>query len=782
MRKKTVVVTGGAGFIGSHLSDKLIAEDFKVICLDNLITGSLDNVRGLLKDKNFKFIRHNVTKHIDIKGKVDYVLHFASPASPKDYLKFPIPTLKVGSLGTHNALGLAKKKKARFLLASTSEVYGDPAIHPQPESYWGNVNPVGVRGCYDEAKRFAEAITMAYHRAHKLDTRIARIFNSILADQPVVVFNDSKFHLEEIGKYVNTLNPNKKTQIFVPSFDPKTLRVKLKEVSTVIKHPYKGDAYELSLAYGRKVKVTGDHSVFKRDKNGDPIAVPVRGLKVGDHVAIPGKLPVIEKDIEYINIAEEIFRTSQESELWDYVIYSRSLRYIINKRKEDIYEILRRCKRYNARRFYNGLFCAFNKYRRGSFLPLFVIYKLGLKIPTDSEIRIFSGGAHIFTPNKIKLTNDILWLLGFYIAEGCAAYKFGKSYYITFSSDDYLLKKAKAILERRFGVHAIYRLADKNKRSPAIFAHSKILYFIFNKIFKVIKISPGETEIPLWILQLPLPRLKYVLEGFKDGDGTHSGKKINKELCFDTASKKLALQLSMLLLRFGIVASLGKYTTTFKKKYGSKKFPFYRLTICELSNFNILTWDRGVKQKLIASRSEDLIWAWIREIKRCKPSSYVYDLSVPGTENFIAGNGVFCHNTYGPRMRMNDGRVVPNFIYQALNNKPLTVYGRGQQTRSFCYISDLIEGIYRLLRSNFNLPINLGNPCEFTMLELAKLTIKLTESKSKIAFKPLPQDDPQQRQPDIAKARKILHWQPRIKLEEGLKRTIDWFRLKLCLP
>ena len=315
MRKKTVVVTGGAGFIGSHLSDKLISEDFKVICLDNLITGSLNNVRGLLKDKNFKFIRHNVTKHIDIKGKVDYVLHFASPASPKDYLKFPIPTLKVGSLGTHNALGLAKKKKARFLLASTSEVYGDPAIHPQPESYWGNVNPVGVRGCYDEAKRFAEAITMAYHRAHKLDTRIARIFNS-----------------------------------------------------------------------------------------------------------------------------------------------------------------------------------------------------------------------------------------------------------------------------------------------------------------------------------------------------------------------------------------------------------------------------------------------------------------------------------FGPRMRMNDGRVVPNFIYQALNNKPLTVYGRGQQTRSFCYISDLIEGIYRLLRSNFNLPINLGNPCEFTILELAKLTIKLTESKSKIAFKPLPQDDPQQRQPDIAKARKILHWQPRIKLEEGLKRTIDWFRLKLCLP
>ena len=314
MRKKTVVVTGGAGFIGSHLSDRLISEDFKVICLDNLITGSLDNVRELLKDKNFRFVRHNVATYINIKGKVDYVLHFASPASPVDYLKFPIQTLKVGSLGTHNALGLTKEKKAKFILASTSEVYGDPLAHPQSENYWGNVNPVGVRGCYDEAKRFAEAITMAYQRIHRLDTRIARIFN-----------------------------------------------------------------------------------------------------------------------------------------------------------------------------------------------------------------------------------------------------------------------------------------------------------------------------------------------------------------------------------------------------------------------------------------------------------------------------------TYGPRMRINDGRVIPNFIYQIFNRKPLTVYGRGTQTRSFCYISDLIEGIYRLLRSNFNLPINLGNPCEFTILELAKLTIKLTESKSKIAFKPLPQDDPKQRQPDISKAKKILHWQPRIKLEDGLKITIDWFRCN-CLP
>jgi len=305
MDKKVVVVTGGAGFIGSYLCDRLIKDRFKVICLDNFITGNFENIRHLFGNGSFRFIEHNVTKYIDLGENVDYVLHFASPASPEDYLKFPIQTLKVGSLGTHNALGLALKKRAKFILASTSEVYGDP----QSEDYWGNVNPVGIRGCYDESKRFAEALTMAYHRVHKIDTRIIRIFN-----------------------------------------------------------------------------------------------------------------------------------------------------------------------------------------------------------------------------------------------------------------------------------------------------------------------------------------------------------------------------------------------------------------------------------------------------------------------------------TYGPRMRMKDGRVVPNFIYQALYSKPLTIYGKGTQTRSFCYIDDLVEGILRVMHSNINDPINLGNPQEFAILQLAKLIIKLTGTKSKIIFKPLPQDDPRQRQPDIAMAKKILKWEPRVGLEEGLKKTIEWFR------
>jgi dTDP-glucose 4,6-dehydratase len=310
--QSVAVVTGGAGFLGSHLVDLLLARGHRVIAIDNFVTGTVENIHHLAGNQNFKFIQQDVSEFIFLSEPVDYIFHFASPASPIDYLELPIQTLKVGSLGTHKALGLAREKGARFILASTSEIYGDPLVHPQTEDYWGNVNTIGPRGCYDEAKRFAEAMTIAYHRQHKIQTRIVRIFN-----------------------------------------------------------------------------------------------------------------------------------------------------------------------------------------------------------------------------------------------------------------------------------------------------------------------------------------------------------------------------------------------------------------------------------------------------------------------------------TYGPRMRLNDGRVVPAFVSQALSNKPITVFGEGKQTRSFCYVSDLIEGIYRLMMSDHSEPVNIGNPNELTVLEFAKEIIRITGSKSKIVFKPLPQDDPRQRQPDITRARKWLGWQPQVQLTEGLKQTIEWFRGKV---
>lgn len=209
MRRKVCLITGGAGFIGSHLCERMLQEGYQVICMDNLLTGSLRNIEHLFRDPNFYFEKYDITHYVHVPGRLDCILHFASPASPADYLMHPIHTMKVGAIGTLHVLGLAKAKNARILVASTSEVYGDPEVHPQPESYWGHVNPIGPRGVYDEAKRFLEALTMAYHRTHRLDTRIVRIFNTYgprmrpndgralpnfitqaLKNEPVTVFGD----------------------------------------------------------------------------------------------------------------------------------------------------------------------------------------------------------------------------------------------------------------------------------------------------------------------------------------------------------------------------------------------------------------------------------------------------------------------------------------------------------------------------------------------------------------------------------------------------------------
>jgi dTDP-glucose 4,6-dehydratase len=210
------LITGGAGFLGSHLSDKLIERGWDVICMDNLVTGAAPNIAHLVSHPRFRFVQHDVTRYINVDDHLDAVLHFASPASPDDYLKLPIPTLKVGALGTHNTLGLALAKKAKYLLASTSECYGDPEVSPQPETYWGHVNPIGPRGVYDEAKRFAEAMTMAYHRYHKVDTRIVRIFNTY---GPRMRLNDGRalpnfLYQALTGKPITVYGSGKQTRSF----------------------------------------------------------------------------------------------------------------------------------------------------------------------------------------------------------------------------------------------------------------------------------------------------------------------------------------------------------------------------------------------------------------------------------------------------------------------------------------------------------------------------------------------------------------------------------------
>jgi UDP-glucuronate decarboxylase len=782
-----VLITGGAGFLGSHLCDRFLAEGHTVIAMDNLITGNTDNIAHLAGHERFSYIKHDVTNYIFVDGPLDAILHFASPASPVDYLELPIQTLKVGALGTHKALGLAKAKGARFLLASTSEVYGDPQIHPQPESYYGHVNPIGPRGVYDEAKRFAEAMTMAYHTYHGVETRIVRIFNSIMADEIVALCDEDGAFVgtaEEYAERIECSALERPRRIYVAAFDPHTHRIEMRLASAFIKHPSLGkDSFRITTRYGRHVRVTGDHSVFRRGGDGLPEAVPVRQLQIGDHIALPAQFPVIEKDRPFVNVAEHLIQTCQSSdELWEYALVSSTFSTVVQERKELILDFLARSTRFpDSVNHRNTIGNAWRKYERQQLLPLAVatmLWRQGLlQWPTDAQIRPYKGGGGTAVPNYIPLSDDTLWLFGLYVAEGCHVAKNG-DFRIILSSNTEFLKRAQTILKEAFGVNATLKPADATN-APSLYVDSVLLYRLFAEAFRITGTAKS-ARIPSWIMQLPLRRLKHFLDGYREGDGTHTNYIEKRELAFNTVSERLATDLTYVLLRFGIVASVGYYETTYKQRYGDRKFPFWRVTVCEVSNFDILTWDNGVSQTLNARRLGDLVWAQVRTIEPVETTAYVYDFSVPDCENFVAGNGVSCHNTYGPRMRLRDGRVVPNFIQQALRGEPLTAYGDGMQTRSFQYVDDLVEGIYRLLHSGEAEPVNIGNPGEFTIKEFAELVNRLTDNSAGLTFKDMrTKDDPQVRQPDITKAKAILGWEPRVSLEEGLARTIPWFREEL---
>lgn len=273
-RKKCVVITGGAGFLGSHLCDKFLSEGFRVICLDNLLTGSLKNIEHLFGNDNFQFIKHDVTNFIHVPGEVDYVLHFASPASPIDYLQLPIQTLKVGSLGTHKALGFAKEKKARFLLASTSEVYGDPLVHPQKEDYWGNVNPIGPRGVYDEAKRFAEAITMAYSRYHNLETRIVRIFNTY---GPRMRLNDGR----ALPAFINQILNNEPITVFGDGSQTRSFCYVSDLVDGIYKLLFSDEMYPVNIGNPQELTIN-DFAIKLKELTGSPSEIIYKPLPQDD--------------------------------------------------------------------------------------------------------------------------------------------------------------------------------------------------------------------------------------------------------------------------------------------------------------------------------------------------------------------------------------------------------------------------------------------------------------------------------------------------------------------
>jgi UDP-glucuronate decarboxylase len=765
-----VVVTGGAGFLGSHLCHRLLDRGDEVVCLDNLITGSLSNISDLFGRRGFTFVEHDVSKYIWVTGDVDQVLHFASPASPIDFARIPIQILKVGSLGTHNALGLAKAKDARFFLASTSEIYGDPAVHPQPESYWGNVNPIGPRGVYDEAKRFAEAMTMAYHRHHGLDVRIVRIFNSILADEQILYDDGRELRRETAGELAARLGGEIDLVGYsVPSFDSFG-SIDAAEAEAFVGHPTTQRCYEVRTRYGRSIRVTGDHSLFVRGDDGLPTAKTVNEMKLGEKVAIAGRLDVPERD-RYAVPMIEVWE-SAGGDPFDLLVGYEGLGAKAWARRDEIKGYLAAERRPTCESWRNAIWGQIFSMRDRDRVPLAVMRRLGLPIPLDATVRIRGAGRSIDLPVVVPVSSELLWLLGLYVAEGCWQQTPHDSF-IVLSADEGLLRRAQKVVERDLGLHTTFQ-SGTDSRSASLAIHGVLLL----KLLAHLGFGAGRKRIPGWILGLPLSRLKWFIEGYREGDGVHSGKKFEEQVRheFSTVSDELKDDLIVALARFGLVPSVGRYETTFKQKTGDRKYPFWRLTIPKVSPWSPLDWDRGADQTLQAERTGDLVWAPIISIEEIEATPLVYDFCVPGRENFWAGTGVMAHNTYGPQMRPDDGRSMSNFIVQALTGKPITVYGDGSQTRSFCYVDDEVRGFLALLDSDLVGPTNIGNPHEYTILELAEMVIDVIGSSSEIVFEPLPVDDPTQRKPDITRAVEKLGWQPEIDLRVGIERTATYFQ------
>jgi intein/homing endonuclease len=622
-----------------------------------------------------------------------------------------------------------------------------------------------------------------------VDTGIVRIFNSILADEQVLYDDGRELRREPVSELAGRLariavpagySPHGATEdtvatqaveypldhVTVPAFSSGGRMVSA-PATALVAHPTDERCFEISTRYGRSVRVTGHHSVFVEGEDGEPEPRPVADLAPGDRIALSRRIDVPERDRTLVSMIE-VWRWN-EGDPWELCIEAPGLGEAAWQHRHDLFGLLVSERRNQGPNWRNGAWTKIIRMRRSDRVPLPALWRMGGDIPDGARVRMRSAGRSVPLPARVRITDDMLWLLGLYVAEGHFHESPGDAF-LTISADAGLLARAAAIIERELGLHVVHVRGGPG-RSPAIFVHSRLLLGLMD----FLGLGDNRKRIPGWVLGLPHSRLKWFIEGYREGDGVHSGDRFEAGIRheFTTVHDELKDDLVVALARYGLLPSVGRYESRIRAKTGERTYPCWRLTLGHITPWSPLAWDEGVAQRLNARCTGDLVWAAIAAIDEVPATELVYDFSVPGVENFWAGTGVACHNTYGPRMRPNDGRAVPTFLRQALQDRPLTVFGDGSQTRSFCYVTDLIDGVIRLAESGHHQPVNVGNPKEYTLLELAETVIAVCESRSEIVFEALPEDDPQVRQPDIALARDVLGWEPAVGLRDGLRRTLD---------
>ena len=780
-----ILLTGGAGFIGSHLCDFLIKQGHGVICMDSLVTGKKENIQHLLDNPEFEFIKHDVSNFIDVKGEIDYVLHFASPASPIDYLKYPIKTLKVGSLGTHNALGVAKEHKAKFLLASTSEIYGDPLVNPQPESYWGNVNCIGPRGVYDEAKRFAEAITLAYHRSHGIDTKIARIFNTYgpsmrshdgraipnfidqaLKGEPLTVYGDGSqtrsfcIHPHECIAIINSntgvfevrriegvykelshqsYNLNGIDIIKLEAYSTYALNLETKQIVIepmlyLTRRKSAEEMLEMRLRYGGQIfRVTSEHSLLVW-QNGFFVEKKAKDVVVGDNLPSAVSIPKPAKTLSRLNLLKEFIENVPSEEISNVFVKKTEecIEFAKNKLGNSYHKI------HSMSEFRTHYDHVVN--RKTIWIDDFV--KLMVKADFHKDIlgKLYlgvKGGRHDL-PVDFEISPRFMRLLGYFVAEG--NYNTSRELAIVFTNNDKrILDDIKESLDE-LGISCTESICSSG--TPQITVGSRLLYLLFRDVFKI---GIKRKCLPRYIYNLPYPLISEFLKGYFSGDGWISNipQKSSFRIGLTSVSSQLLKEINILLTMLGIPCTLKKTQLHIGGYDIINRFSQLITFVQDEKNRMIYDYLQNVKHKgggnrLFKNKRGDISLNRVVKIRKIPSAEYVYDLQVPNNNFMLCDNStVFVHN---------------------------------------CYITDLIDGIYKLMNSGLNEPVNLGNPNEMTVLDLAENIIRLTGSKSKIEHEPLPVNDPKVRRPDITKAKAELIWQPKVGLEEGLKKTIEWFR------